>query len=140
MSIESRIDQEELRLAKFEDRRARLEDYLNSDRVKELFTRFFNSSIDEPYFIEYNDKFRLYLSRRILELYEYRKVEVDKSLTNIPILRSVLRRSYITKELSHDSVFRLEFEEDGSYKIDRLVPSLTADDLIEALDELLFTK
>ena len=81
-----------------------------------------------------------FLSRRILELREYRKIEVDERLTTLPILRSIFVRRRSMKELSYASSFRLEFEENGSYKIDRLVASLSADELIGVLDELLFEK
>ena len=44
------------------------------------------------------------------------------------------------KDLSYNPVFKLSFNEDGSHEIVRLVLSLTAEELIEALDELLFEK
>lgn len=140
MSIEMKIALEEERLAKSKDRQIRIETYLKSDKVRDLFTRYFNSSIDAPCFIECNDKFSLFLSRHILELYEYRKIEVDERLTTLPILRSIFVRRRSMKELSYASSFRLEFDENGSYKIDRLVASLSADELIRVLDELLFEK
>ena len=60
MSIEMKIALEEERLAKSKDRRIRIETYLKSDKVRDLFTRYFNSSIDAPCFIECNDKFSLF--------------------------------------------------------------------------------
>ena len=87
-----------------------------------------------------NDRFRLYLNRDVLELYEYKTIEVNESLTSIPILRSIFVRSCKIKDLSYNPVFKLSFNEDGSYEIVRLVLSLTANELIEALDELLFEK
>lgn len=92
------------------------------------------------YSIKSNDRFRLYLSRTALELYEYKTTEVNEPLIDLPILRSFFRRVWTLKDLSYDPVFSLEFNEDGSYEIERLVTSLTADELIEALDDLLFDK
>ena len=140
MSIETKLNQKEAMIAKQNDRKSKILDYLHSDKVKNLFSRYLASASNESCLIEKNDNFRLYLTRQALELYEYRTIEVTNRMTEIPILRSIFKQVFTVNDLSYDPVFSLEFNEDGSYEIDRLVPSLTADELIEALDELLFTK
>ena len=140
MSIETKLKQKEAMIAKRNDLKSKILDYLHSDKVKNLFSRYLASASNESCLIEKNDNFRLYLTRQALELYEYRTIEVTNRMTEMPILRSIFKQVYTVNDLSYDPVFSLEFNEDGSYKIDRLVSSLTADELIEALDELLFTK
>lgn len=140
MSIETKLKQKEAMIAKLDDRKSKILNYLHSDKVKNLFSRYLASANEESCLIERNDGFRLYLTRQALELYEYRRIEVTNRMTEIPILRSIFKQVYIVNDLSYEPVFSLEFNEDGSYEIDRLVPSLTADELIEALDELLFTE
>lgn len=140
MSIEAKLEQKEAMIAKLDDRRARIEDYLGSKKVKALFSRYLSSASEKSNLIERNDRFRLYLNRDALELYEYKTIEVNERLTSLPILRSIFVRRWNMKDLSYDPVFKLSFNEDGSHEIVRLVLSLTADELIEALDELLFEK
>lgn len=140
MSIEAKLEQKEAMIAKLYDRRARIEDYLDSEKVKALFSRYLSSASEKSNLIERNDRFRLYLNQDALELYEYKTIEVNKSLTSLPILRSIFVRRWNMKDLSYDPVFKLSFNEDGSHEIVRLVLSLTAEELIEALDELLFEK
>lgn len=140
MSIETKLKKKESMIAKLDDRKSKILDYLHSDKVKNLFSRCLASANEESCLIEKNDNFRLYLTRQALELYEYRRIEVTNRMTEIPILRSIFKQVFTVTDLSYEPVFSLEFNEDGSYEIDRLVPSLTTDELIEALDELLFTK
>lgn len=140
MSIEAKLEQKEFMLAKLYDRRARIEDYLDSEKVKALFSGYLSLASEKSNLIERNDRFRLYLNRDALELYEYKTIEVNERLTSLPILRSIFVRRWNMKDLSYDPVFKLSFNEDGSHEIVRLVLSLTADELIEALDELLFEK
>lgn len=140
MSIEAKLEQKEAMIAKLDDRRARIEDYLDSEKVKALFSRYLFSASEKSNLIERNDRFRLYLNRNALELYEYKTIEVNERLTSLPILRSIFVRRWNMKDLSYNPVFKLSFNEDGSHEIVRLVLSLTAEELIEALDELLFEK
>ena len=140
MSIEAKLEQKEAMIAKLDDRRVRIEDYLDSEKVKALFSRYLYSASEKSNLIERNDRFRLYLNRDALELYEYKTIEVNERLNSLPILRSIFVRRWNMKDLSYDPVFKLSFNEDGSHEIVRLVLSLTADELIEALDELLFEK
>lgn len=140
MSIEAKLEQKEAMIAKLDDRRVRIEDYLDSEKVKALFSRYLYSASEKSNLIERNDRFRLYLNRDALELYEYKTIEVNERLTSLPILRSIFVRRLNMKNLSYDPVFKLSFNEDGSHEIVRLVLSLTADELIESLDELLFEK
>lgn len=140
MSIEAKLEQKEAMIAKLDDRRVRIEDYLDSEKVKALFSRYLYSASKKSNLIERNDRFRLYLNRDALELYEYKTIEVNERLTSLPILRSIFVRRRNMKDLSYDPVFKLSFNEDGSHEIVRLVLSLTADELIESLDELLFEK
>ena len=115
-------------------------DYLNSEKVQTCLER-------ESYFvgehglrIERNRRFRLYLYKDSLELYEYRVTEIVESLVNLPILKSLFKRVYTLEDLSYDPVFKASLDSDGSIKIDQFASYLTSDDVIEALDELLFTK
>lgn len=140
MSIDAKLEQKEAMIAKLDDRRARIEDYLDSEKVKALFSRYLFSASEKSNLIERNDRFRLYLNRNALELYEYKTIEVNERLTSLPILRSIFVRRWNMKDLSYNPVFKLSFNEDGSHEIVRLVLSLTAEELIEALDELLFEK
>ena len=140
MSIESKLEQKEEMIVKRENRQSKVQDYLNSDKVKDLFSRYLSSASDKSTLIEDNGKFRLYLTRDYLELYKYEKIEVSKSVTPIPILRSIFRRVETVNDLSYEPVFRLQFDESGFHEIIRFVLSLTADELIEALDDLLFEK
>lgn len=140
MSIEAKLEQKEAMIARLDDRRARIEAYLDSEKVKAIFSRYLSSTSEKSNLIERNDRFRLYLNRDALELYEYKTIEVNESLTSLPILRSIFVRRWNMKDLSYDPVFKLSFNEDASHEIVRLVLSLTADELIEALDELLFEK
>ena len=140
MSIESKLEQKEEMIVKLENRQSKVQDYLNSDKVKDLFSRYLSSASDKSTLIEDNGKFRLYLTQDYLELYKYKKIEVSKSVTPIPILRSIFKRVETVNDLSYEPVFRLQFDESGFHEIVRLVLSLTAEELIEALDELLFEK
>ena len=82
----------------------------------------------------------MYLIRESLELHEYRVTEIVEPLVNFPILKSLFKRVYTVEGLSYSSVFRAIFNSDGSIKIDRFASYLTSEDVIKALDELLFTK
>lgn len=116
----------------------KIDAYLKSDKVKSLLSRIFESFDDQMCLTEDNSKFVLYLKRDVLELYTYRTVKLEEYQSAIPIFRSLTRRIYHERRLSHDSVFRLRFSEHGFYKIDQLDESLDADELISTLDELLF--
>lgn len=115
-------------------------EYLNSKKVQTQLEL-------ESYFggeyglrIERNRRFRLYLIRERIELYEYRVTEIVEPLVNLPILRSLFKRVYTIEDLSYDPVFKASLDSDGSIKIDQFASYLSSDDVIEALDELLFTK
>lgn len=140
MSIEAKLDQKEAMIVNLENRQSKVQDYLDSDKVKDLFSRYLSSASDKSTLIEDNGKFRLYLTRDYLELYKYEKIEVSKSVTPIHILRSIFRRVETVNDLSYEPVFRLQFDESGFHEIIRFVLSLTADELIESLDDLLFEK
>lgn len=115
-------------------------DYLNSDKVQTQLERELYFGGEHGLRIERNRRFRLYLYRKSLELYEYRVTEIVEPLVNLPILRSLFQQVYTIEDLSHDPVFKVSLSSDGSIKIDRFASYLTSEDVIEALDELLFTK
>ena len=140
MSIEAKLDQKEAMIVNLENRQSKVQDYLDSDKVKDLFSRYLSSASDKSTLIEDNGKFRLYLTQDYLELYKYEKIEVSKSVTPIPILRSIFRRVETVNDLSYEPAFRIQFDESGFHEIIRFVLSLTADELIESLDDLLFEK
>lgn len=111
MSIEAKLDQKEAMIVNLENRQSKVQDYLDSDKVKDLFSRYLSSASDKSTLIEDNGKFRLYLTRDYLELYKYEKIEVSKSVTPIHILRSIFRRVETVNDLSYEPVFRLQFDE-----------------------------
>lgn len=115
-------------------------DYLNSEKVQTRLEResYFGGS--HGLLIERNRRFKLYLARESLELYEYRHTEIVEPLVNFPILKSLFKRVYTVEDLSYSSVFRAIFNSDGSIKIDRFASYLTSEDIIEALEELLFDR
>lgn len=115
-------------------------DYLKSEKVQTQLEReaYFGGS--HGLLQERNDRFRLYLSRKRLELHEYRYTEIVEPMTEFPILRYLFKRVYTVEDLSTESVFKVIFNDDGSIKIDQFASYLTSDEIIEALDELLFTK
>lgn len=115
-------------------------DYLNSDKVQTQLERESYFSGEHGLRIERNRRFRLYLIRERIELYEYRVTEIVESLVNLPILKSLFKRVYTIEDLSYDPVFKASLDSNGSIKIDRFASYLTSEDVIEALDELLFTK
>lgn len=115
-------------------------DYLNSDKVQTQLERESYFGGEHGLRIERNRRFRLYLIRERIELYEYRVTEIVEPLVNLPILRSLFKRVYTIEDLSYDPVFKASLDSDGSIKIDQFASYLTSDDVIEALDELLFTK
>lgn len=115
-------------------------DYLNSEKVQTCLERESYFGGEHGLLIERNRRFRLYLIRERIELYEYRVTEIVESLVNLPILRSLFKRVYTIEDLSYDPVFKVSLDSDGSVKIDQFASYLTSDDVIEALDELLFTK
>lgn len=115
-------------------------DYLNSKKVQTQLERESYFGGEHGLRIERNRRFRLYLVRERIELYEYRATEIVESLVNLPILRSLFNRVYTIEDLSQDPVFKASLDSDGSIKIDQFASYLTSDDVIEALDELLFTK
>ena len=115
-------------------------DYLNSDKVQTQLERDSYFSGEHGLRIERNRRFRLYLIRERIELYEYRVTEIVESLVNLPILKSLFKRVYTIEDLSYDPVFKASLDSNGSIKIDRFASYLTSEDVIEALDELLFTK
>lgn len=115
-------------------------DYLNSDKVQTRLERESYFGGEHGLLIERNRRFRLYLIRESLELYEYRRTEIFEPLVNLPILRSLFKRRYTIEDLSDSPVFRAIFSSDGSIKIDRFASYLTSEDVNEALDELLFTE
>lgn len=115
-------------------------DYLNSKKVQTQLERESYFGGEHGLLIERNRRFKMYLIRESLELHEYRVTEIVEPLVNFPILKSLFKRVYTVEDLSYSSVFRAIFNSDGSIKIDRFASYLTSDDVIEALDELLFTK
>ena len=115
-------------------------DYLNSKKVQTQLERESYFGGEHGLRIERNRRFRLYLYRDSLELYEYRVTEIVESLVNLPILKSLFKRVYTIEDLSYDPVFKVSLDSDGSIKIDQFASYLTSDDVIKALDELLFTK
>ena len=115
-------------------------DYLNSDKVQTHLERESYFGGEHGLRIERNRRFRLYLYRDSLELYEYRVTEIVEPLVNLPILRSLFKRVYTIEDLSYDPVFKVSLDSDGSIKIDQFASYLSSEDVIEALDELLFTK
>ena len=115
-------------------------DYLNSEKVQIRLERESYFGGEHGLLIERNRRFRLYLIRESLELYEYRHTEIVEPLVNLPILKSLFKRRYTFEDLSDSSVFRVIFNSDGSIKIDRFASYLTSEDVIEALEELLFDK
>lgn len=115
-------------------------DYLSSEKVQTQLERESYFVGEHGLLIERNRRFRLYLIRERIELYEYRVTEIVESLVNLPILKSLFKRVYTIEDLSYDPVFKASLDSDGSIKIDQFASYLTSDDVIEALDELLFTK
>lgn len=115
-------------------------DYLNSKKVQTQLERESYFGGEHGLRIERNRRFRLYLYRDSLELYEYRVTEIVEPLVNLPTLRSLFKRVWTLEDLSYDPVFKVILESDRSIKIDQFASYLTSDDVIEALDELLFTK
>lgn len=115
-------------------------DYLNSDKVQTQLERESYFGGEHGLRIERNRRFRLYLIRERIELYEYRVTEIVEPLVNLPILKSLFKRVYTIEDLSYDPVFKASLDSDRSIKIDQFASYLTSDDVIEALDELLFTK
>lgn len=119
---------------------SRVLDYLNSEKVQTQLEREAYFGGEHGLLIERNKRFRLYLYRESLELCEYRITEIVEYPIKLPILRSLFERVYTLEDLSHDPVFKASIDSNGSIKIDRFASYLTSDDVIEALDELLFTK
>lgn len=115
-------------------------DYLNSEKVQTCLERESYFGGEHGLRIERNRRFRLYLIRERIELYEYRVTEIFESLVNLPILKSIFKRVYTIEDLSYAPVFKASLDSDGSIKIDQFASYLSSDDVIEALDELLFTK
>lgn len=115
-------------------------EYLNSKKVQTQLERESYFGGEHGLRIERNRRFRLYLIRERIELYEYRVTEIVEPLVNLPILKSLFKRVYTIEDLSYDPVFKASLDSDGSIKIDQFASYLTSDDVIEALDELLFTK
>ena len=115
-------------------------DYLNSEKVQTQLERESYFGGEHGLRIERNRRFRLYLYRDSLELHEYRVTEIVEPLVNLPILRSLFKRVYTLEDLSHDPVFKISLNSDESIKIDRFASYLKSEDIIEALDELLFAK
>lgn len=115
-------------------------EYLNSKKVQTRLERESYFGGEHGLLIERNRRFRIYLYRDSLELYEYRVTEIVESLVNLPILKSLFKRVYTIEDLSYDPVFKSSLDSDRSIKIDQFASYLTSDDVIEALDELLFTK
>ena len=115
-------------------------DYLKSEKVQTQLEREAYFGGEHGFLIERTARFRMYLYRDSLELYEYRVTEIVEPLTAFPILRSMLKRVYTLEDLSIDPVFKVIFDSDGFIKIDRFASYLTSNDIIEALDELLFTE
>lgn len=115
-------------------------EYLNSKKVQTQLERESYFGGEHGLRIERNRRFRLYLIRERIELYEYRVTEIVEFLVNLPILKSLFKRVYTIEDLSYDPVFKASLDSDRSIKIDQFASYLTSDDVIEALDELLFTK
>ena len=115
-------------------------EYLNSKKVQTQLERESYFGGEHSLRIERNRRFRLYLIRERIELYEYRVTEIVEPLVNLPILRSLFKRVYTIEDLSYDPVFKANFNDDRSIKIDQFASYLSSEDVIEALDELLFTK
>lgn len=115
-------------------------DYLNSDKVQTQLERESYFGGEHGLLIERNRRFKMYLIRESLELHEYRVTEIVEPLVDLPILRSLFKHVYTLEDLSHDPVFIASLNSDGSIKIDRFASYLTSEDVIEALDELLFAK
>ena len=115
-------------------------DYLNSEKVQTCLERESYFGGENGLLIDRNRRFRLYLMREHIDLYEYRHTEIVEPLVNLPILKSLFKHVYTIEDLSYDPVFKVTFDSDGSIKIDRFASYLTSEDVIEALDELLFAK
>lgn len=115
-------------------------EYLNSKKVQTQLERESYFGGEHGLLIERNRRFRLYLIRERIELYEYRVTEIVESLVNLPILKSLFKRVYTIEDLSYDPVFKASLDSDGSIKIDQFASYLSSEDVIESLDELLFTK
>lgn len=115
-------------------------EYLNSEKVQTRLERESCFGGEHGLLIERNRRFRIYLYRDSLELYEYRVTEIVEPLVNLPILKSLFKRVYTIEDLSYDPVFKASLDSDGSIKIDQFASYLSSDDVIESLDELLFTK
>ena len=114
--------------------------YLKSNKVQTNLERVSYFVVEHGIRIVRNRSFRLYLIRERIELYEYRVTEIVESLVNLPILKSLFKRVCTIEDLSYDPVFKASLDSDRSIKIDQFASYLTSDDVIEALDELLFTK
>ena len=115
-------------------------DYLNSEKVQTCLERESYFGRENGLLIDRNRRFRLYLMREHIDLYEYRHTEIVEPLVNLPIFKSLFKHVYTIEDLSYDPVFKVTFDSDGSIKIDRFASYLTSEDVIEALDELLFAK
>ena len=115
-------------------------DYLNSEKVQTQLERESYFGGEHGLRIGRNRRFRLYLYRSLIKLHEYRVTEIVEPLMNLPILKSLFQQVYTIEDLSHDAVFKASLDSDGSLKIDRFASYLSSEDVIEALDELLFAK
>lgn len=115
-------------------------EYLNSGKVQTQLERESYFGGEHGLRIERNRRFRLYLYKDLIRLHEYRVTEIVEPLVNLPIFKSLFQQVYTIEDLSHDPVFKASLDSDGSLKIDRFASYLTSEDVIEALDELLFAK
>ena len=146
MSIESKIIKEETSLSNLKNQKSKLKSYLESDKVKDLFARYFALDVGEQsYFKEDNGRYELILqkidsSNCLLKLERYEVVEIESKPESF--LRRIFEEHRVEKYMSHDALFELKFKRDNSYEIRHFSwwQNFYADEVIEALDDMLFDK
>lgn len=136
MSVMKQIADIEKRDKARRDEWIKLIEYLNSDKVRSLVESFIKTS--PLCLIERGDKFRLYLTRDKLEIYEYEMIEISKAKIDFPILNKIFYRMEESKVVKSYPSFVARLNSDHSFTIEKMNLSVRADDFIKSIDKLLF--
>ena len=138
MSIQSQLSELERSNENTRTKAMQVIGYFQSAKVTQLMHKIIsNLKTSDHRLSESNQNFKLYLYHDKLEMFRYETRISDTSKFRIPWF------DYSTKEIKtvdieYSPSFVLLFDESLKCKITKFAESLTADELIENLDDLLF--
>ena len=139
MSIQSQLDKLERSNESTKIKSDRVIEYLQSDKVKQILAAAAsNLKTSDGRLSESNQNIKLYLYHDKLEMFRYETRISELPKFRIPCFDDSTKEIK-TFDIEYSPSFVLHFDESLKYEITRFAESLTADEVIENLEDLLFS-